>query len=150
MYSLEDSNYFNDSRVLAGQRDKPAFDKQNMTISLPVLDEDDEETGEVMEFPAKYEVCSTCQGKGTHVDPGVDCCGLTSEDFSDDPDFREDYISGTYDVQCYECKGERVVPEIDEEHLSDRQKEVLKQWRHKEEADYRYARESAHERAMGY
>jgi hypothetical protein len=146
----EDYSYYNDSRVQAGRQDKPDFDEQDMTITLPVLDEDDEETGETLAFPAKYEVCGTCNGKGTHVNPSIDCCGLTSEDFEDDPDFRENYMSGTYDVQCYECHGKRVVPEIDESKLSDKQKEVLKQWRHKKEYDYQYARESAAERRMGY
>jgi hypothetical protein len=60
--------------------------------------------------PAKNEVCSTCQGKGTHVNPSIDGSGLSREDFErEGPEFQEDYFRGVYDVTCYECKGHRVV-----------------------------------------
>lgn len=98
------------------------FNQDNMTIAVEVdwdfegADEDFEGADEsgVVHIPAKYEVCPTCEGKGKHVHPGVDSHGLTAEDFAEDPDLVENYISGMYDVPCAECRGERVVPVVDE------------------------------------
>lgn len=78
------------------------------------LPTDEGDTIEV-EFPAVYAVCPTCQGKGTHVNPSIDGNGLSREDFDEDPDFAESYWRGDYDVVCQECKGQRVVAEIDED-----------------------------------
>lgn len=72
-----------------------------------------------VEFPAKFEVCERCRGKGSHCNPAIDGNGLSREDFDEDPDFEEAYFRGDYDVSCYECKGLRVVPVVDEERLSD-------------------------------
>lgn len=75
----------------------------------------DAETAEVeIDLPAKYEVCDLCHGEGKHVNPAVDGNGLTQEDFDEDPDFREAYFSGVYDVRCEECQGTRVMLEVDE------------------------------------
>jgi len=70
-------------------------------------DSDDEFT--VAAFPV---VCPRCNGNGVH-DHEAFSNGLTSEDLSD-PDFREDYISGVYDVTCTECAGRRVTLEADD------------------------------------
>lgn len=78
----------------------------------------------VLTFPAKPVVCYRCRGTGRHVNPGIDGHGLGPEDFEDE-DFREAYFSGAYDVVCHECKGERVVLEIDEERLSRKQDRFL-------------------------
>lgn len=56
----------------------------------------------------KFEVCSQCEGSGVVVNPNIDCCGLTEEDFYEDPDFAEDYLSGRFDVACPRCDGLRV------------------------------------------
>ncbi len=82
-------------------------------IKFAEINEDTSETEH--ELPAKYEVCPRCSGKGTHVNPSVDGNGLTHEAFAEDPDFEEAYFAGAYDVECYECKGKRVVPVADEE-----------------------------------
>jgi hypothetical protein len=59
----------------------------------------------------RYIVCSTCDGRGSHVNPSIDSEGLTASDFEEaGEDFREEYCSGRYDVPCYECGGQRVVP----------------------------------------
>lgn len=63
------------------------------------------------EHKAAYTVCPVCDGKGSHVDPAIDGNGLSAEDFADDPDFREAYFGGSYDVQCSGCRGMRVVLE---------------------------------------
>jgi hypothetical protein len=68
--------------------------------------------GELVEIPAVYEVCGTCDGKGSHVNPSIDSHGLSREDFDEDPDFAEDYFTGRYDVPCAECHGSRVSPTV--------------------------------------
>ena len=64
-------------------------------------------------LPTKFEVCPRCEGRGSHVNPSIDGHGLTAEDFRDDPDFRDAYFAGVYDVTCEGCNGLRVVEEID-------------------------------------
>jgi hypothetical protein len=100
-------------------------------------------------------VCPTCDGRGSHVDPSVDCMGISAEDFRDDPDFHDDYFGydgdeddegnpvrkarGAYDVDCYECGGRRVVPVPDwdegdpahtamRELLEDRARSAAEDW----------------------
>jgi len=70
---------------------------------------DDEGCEVVADLPARYEVCGGCGGHGVHVDPSIDGRGLSAEDFAEDPDFEEAYFAGAYDVQCSECRGQRVV-----------------------------------------
>ena len=86
-----------------------------MTGTIGLEDDDGEE--ESVTVALKYEVCPTCEGKGKHVNPSIDCDGLTAEDFAEDPDFREEYMSGRYDVTCYGCKGKRVVLELDRDSV---------------------------------
>ena len=50
-------------------------------------------------------ICPACRGNGTHVNPAIDANGLTSEDFANDPDFHDDYMSGVYDQHCEACNG---------------------------------------------
>lgn len=64
-------------------------------------------------IPARFVVCHTCDGRGTHVNPSIDCGGLTDDDWDRDEDFREHYFSGMYDQECNECGGKRVVPAPD-------------------------------------
>lgn len=55
------------------------------------------------------EVCRRCDGEGKHVNPSIDGNGISPEEFAEDPDFEEAYFSGQYDVQCEECRGEKVI-----------------------------------------
>lgn len=71
------------------------------------IDETDEDWTFAV-FPAKFEVCGNCNGKGSHVNRAIDGNGL-SDELSSDPDFCEDYLSGVYDVRCDVCGGQRVV-----------------------------------------
>lgn len=66
-----------------------------------------------MRVPAKREVCPTCDGTGSHVNRSIDGNGLTAEDFEQDPDFRDSYMAGHYDVRCEQCKGANVVTVVD-------------------------------------
>lgn len=103
------SNYENDHRVRVQQnRWYESFDEAKMTVAITLENEEGEE--ETHTLSVKFEVCDTCEGKGRHVNPSIDCDGLTFEDFAEDPDFAEKYFGGAYDVPCYECSGRRVVP----------------------------------------
>jgi hypothetical protein len=73
-----------------------------------LIDEDVAENG-VLSYPAHYEVCPVCNGKGTHVNPSIDSHGLSAEDFAEDPDFARDYVKGRYDVPCVACHGRNVI-----------------------------------------
>ena len=66
-------------------------------------------SAEMMKLGVTAEVCPLCNGTGRHVAPNVDMCGLSDEDFDEDPDFRESYMNGDYDVECYQCGGNNVV-----------------------------------------
>lgn len=117
-----------------------------------VLDEDtyvgcegDEEAPK--EIPFHWEVCGTCDGKGSHVNPSIDSNGITQDEWSEwDQEDRENYISGVYDVECHECKGRRVVPHLDAPKDSPTEK-WLTDW-YKSEANDRRERES--EMRFGY
>lgn len=95
---------------------------------------------EHIEIPSHYEVCGRCNGTGTHTNPNIDGNGLTQEDFDQDPDFHEDYMSGVYDIQCLDCKGERVELVPNEEQTPEIQ-EIL-------EREREYRAEEAFERRM--
>ena len=145
-----DSNYENDFRVRA--RDEKwwkSIDENRMRATI-VLVRTDEETDELVEeefeLPIVFEVCSTCRGTGTHVNPSIDSNGLTREDFDEDPDFLESYMQGNYDVSCYECGGKRVSPAIDETNAD---KEVLRRLRERQRDDAEFRRECEAERRMG-
>lgn len=83
-------------------------------------DEDEE-----IEIPTRWEICDTCRGGGTHVNPSIDGNGLSREDFDEDPDFREDYLSGIYDVICEECDGSGKVRVPDYECLTPEQQRAV-------------------------
>lgn len=110
-------------------------------------DEDDEGDDIELELPAKYEVCSLCNGKGSHVNPSIDAHGLSREDLAEDPSFADDYLSGMYDETCYECGGRRVQPVVDEKHAD---KETLKRFQDRARSEADYIRECEYERRMGF
>lgn len=65
---------------------------------------------------AERHLCPQCEGDGTMVNPAIDGNGLSAEDFDQDPDFRESYMRGDYDVKCDCCDGLKYISEplIDE------------------------------------
>ena len=71
--------------------------------------------GEEIEYslPAKFEVCTRCEGAGSHTNPSIDGNGISPQEFDEDPDFEEAYFRGDYDVTCSVCRGARVVPRPD-------------------------------------
>lgn len=110
---IDDSNYYGDYRVQARNKWYKAFDEKKMMALVTVYTDEDGE--EDIELRCRYEVCGVCNGKGSHVNPSIDCNGLTAEDFYEDPDFARDYFGGMYDQTCNGCGGTRVEPVIDEE-----------------------------------
>jgi hypothetical protein len=105
------------------QRDRIAmygrvFDAWHVDADAQVAILFDEDADRDVHLHLKWEVCSTCGGKGTHVNPSIDANGLTSDDFASDPEFRSEYFSGTYDVQCYGCSGRTTVLVVDREHTA--------------------------------
>jgi hypothetical protein len=101
-----------------------------------------------LEFPARRVICSRCDGKGTHVNPNIDGNGITGEEMSElGPDFFEDYMGGVFDVRCEECRGEKIVLEVDEARLTKRQ---LFMWHTLQEKEAEYHRELASEREYAY
>ena len=128
------------------------FDERAMTLSIVV--ENDEGEEETLTVKAAFEVCSLCNGRGTHVNPSIDAHGITREEFDEDTGFKEEYMSGVYDVQCYECAGKRVVPVPDDDvasaFLSLNDKETLERFTRVLEDRAHDRRERAHEIEMGY
>lgn len=118
-YSLSPADN-NDDEDLDANDDDDDDDDENVYDDGVDEDEDEaeaeekQETAKEVEFPVVFEVCGTCDGRGKHVNPSIDSHGLTALDFDEDPDFRENYLSGMYDVSCNECGGRRVVPVLDE------------------------------------
>jgi len=147
MSRMEDYNYYNDSRVIAGERGSwyKSFDERRMCATVEVYDEEGD--SREVEVPATYCVCETCNGCGTHVNPSVDAGGISGEEWGEwDEEDREAYMDGRYDVQCYECKGKRVVPTLDEANCDPT---VLKQLQDYERSRAESAAISRMERMMG-
>jgi excinuclease UvrABC ATPase subunit len=124
------------------------FDAKKNTVTLTIMDDDGDEVE--TSFPAKFEVCPTCEGRGSHVNPSIDSEGISEDDFAEDPEFRENYFGGMYDQQCNECHGLRVVPAVDRDACDAAQQADLAIWEAQEERRGDWDREEAHERMMGY
>lgn len=107
-------NYFTDQRVLAGASANWYQTLNEDTMQALIQDP---ETEDLIWVSFEYEVCPLCAGKGSHVDPNIDCDGITGETFREDPDFYEDYRAGAYDVQCNQCRGKRVVATCTDERV---------------------------------
>lgn len=100
-----------------------ARDRRNCAAATPPVLYVTHADGEIEEvpLPTKWGVCPVCNGVGTHVNPAIDCNGLSAEDFDEDPGFAEDYCNGTYDVQCNLCRGRTTVQEVDWDRLTSAQ-----------------------------
>lgn len=106
--------------------DDDTFKNLKETLSLEAFNLIDKDSGCVT-LPMKYIVCPLCYGKGKHVNPSIDSHGITASEWNEwDQEERDLYINGGYDVICYQCNGERVIPEINESLLSNSEKEIVK------------------------
>jgi DnaJ-class molecular chaperone len=87
------------------------------TITVTLCDDNGDEQEHIL--PAKNEVCSRCEGYGTHLNPSIGSHAYTAEEFYDsfDEEGREEYFrrGGIYDVTCECCKGKNVVLLVDED-----------------------------------
>ena len=114
---MEEVNYFRDPRVRNAERyGNRDVDERRMVIKWEC--EDDEGETVTHEFPARFEVCPTCDGKGTHVNPSIDASGYYPDEdddygYDEDDEYGTPYERGVYDVPCATCSGKRVVLEID-------------------------------------
>lgn len=108
---MSDLNYLTDAR------NQPAASR------VLYLEREDGSTDEI-ELPTTWAVCSVCNGEGKHVNPSIDCGGLTADDFHDDPDFESDYFGGVYDVTCNRCNGRTTERVVDWNALTDEQREA--------------------------
>lgn len=120
-------------------------DTRRLRATFTVMGEDGEEVAHDVRL--KFEVCDTCEGKGVYVNPSIDAHGLTRDDFDADPDFEEDYVNHRFDVPCAICRGERLVPVIDEEANP---KELVALVQAREQDAWDDARQETREREMGY
>lgn len=147
--SIDDYNYYNDHRVQAANAPSwfSSFNEETMTAEVEVEADDGEMYIELL--PIKYEVCGTCEGRGSHVNPSIDCGGLTSDDFYDDPDFEEGYRSGHYDVTCYGCNGKRVMPVINDSCLNAAQRRAVEYIEECAQYEAEYQAQCRMERMMG-
>jgi hypothetical protein len=127
---IDDLNYYSDPRVSARRDEKPI-------LILP--------DGVEFKLPTKWEVCGLCDGEGKHVNPSIDAGGLSAEDFAEDPDFAEEYASGTYDVWCARCAGRTTERVVDVDALSDEHRKLYEQSLRDEAIAQR---EEAYERAF--
>lgn len=104
------------------------------------------------EFPARFVVCSDCEGEGTHLHPAIREHAYTSEEWADEDDeFREEYMRGgrgLYGVTCDTCSGRRVVPVVDARRLTLEQKKLFELYEKQEDARVREDYEDARTRRL--
>lgn len=92
------------------------------------------EDGTEFPMPIAWVVCPVCDGKGTHVNPAIDCGGISREDFDEDPEFEASYRRGDYDQRCNKCGGRTTVPGVDFDGLEDHIVEAYRQQLREERA----------------
>jgi hypothetical protein len=161
--NLENFNYYSDHRVISSMTRKiiVGATREGVLVDFGALiDYNDEpldgypeEGVALVDLPMKMVVCPCCDGRSTVVNPAIDAGGLSQEDFDDDPDFEERYLSGYYDITCPECKGMNVTPAIDEARLNCAAPEAQEVMRVVDNAIYNAelkARERANELKWGY
>ncbi len=94
-----------------------------MLVNVTWLNEDADEIK--LEVSGKFEVCPHCQGRGIS-DPDA-FSGNVDQMISDDPDFKEQYYAGHYDVACPLCNGQRVIAVVDVDALNNEEKKLYKE-----------------------
>lgn len=116
------------------------------------FENDDGEEIEVDLSPfMRKAVCDGCHGEGTHVNRSIDGHGISAEEWERDwdPDEREDYFAGAYDVTCEDCHGLRVVDVLDEEAFEKAEPECYERWCEDRRSAREMAATYAAERRMG-
>ena len=138
MSRIDDWNYMNDPRNC-----DPA--EEEFVLYMDITEHDGTSRDLEIQLPTHYVVCELCQGTGKHVNPAIDAGGL-SEEYGNDPEFMEGYMSGVYDVTCNSCGGKRVVKAVDWDAMPESQQALYEeQLKAEREAEL----ESYYERRMG-
>lgn len=92
-------------------------------IEFVITVETDVGTEHRLVLPGKREICSRCEGEGTHLHPAIGEHAYSSEEFARefDEEEREEYFTrgGMYDVPCERCGGEKVITVLDEDRMID-------------------------------
>ena len=117
----EELNYFNDPRVRAKA-------DGGRTFSVFLVDSEGYETE--VPLPTRFVVCPTCRGTGTHVNPSIDAGGYDPDGGGFDDE--DPYMTGVYDVQCFNCAGNNVVARVDEARCTAEQLAALRATREAE------------------
>ena len=118
-------------------------------MSIEFTHENDEGEEVTYVLPSKFEVCNACDGHGTHLNRSIGEHAYTSEEFHEaffEDEDKEEYFrhGGKYDVTCEDCKGNCVVPGVDEDAcIRTGLKEVLALYYKQLERQAEYARERA-------
>jgi hypothetical protein len=74
----------------------------------------DEESDMEIALPTMNEICHRCDGEGVHTNPSIDGNGISTDDeIWQDEDFRDDYMTGAYDILCEICGGNKVIKVVD-------------------------------------
>lgn len=100
------------------------IDRQRLMGTIEIVLHADNADGyeeRVVQIPIRFEVCQSCQGRGTTVNPSVDGDGITRDMFDEDPDFEESYFAGDYDIPCLNCHGNNVEAFPDESRMTPEQ-----------------------------
>jgi hypothetical protein len=101
-------------------------------------------------FKTAYQVCGICQGRGKHVNPSIDCGGITESEWSEwGHEEQDNYMNGSYDQQCAECKGKRVVLAMTESKAGSFHEWIARIAFERTEESYESAREQAEEMKWG-
>ena len=60
--------------------------------------------------PVRFILCTTCDGRGSYVNPNLDSNGITPEEMDEwGSAFQENYANGVYNVACGHCKGDKAI-----------------------------------------
>jgi RecJ-like exonuclease len=91
----------------------------------------------------EWAICDLCRGSGGHSNRFG---AYSAEEWNEhDDDFREEYLSGSYDARCEDCDGSGKVLVLDESELSDEARQYLCEYLQSEYESY--ALEQAERRA---
>lgn len=103
-----------------------------------------------MEFSKyRWEVCGKCDGEGRVAHPAFSD-GFTQQEWYDwEPEERERYMTGFYDVTCPDCSGRTTVKVPDVSRMTFAEKRQLVIQQRDAQLDREIEREYAMERAMG-
>lgn len=88
---------------------------RHLTIEFVAMNDAGDEV--THQLPARYAVCSGCEGHGTIINPSIGNHAFTREEFDREFDDEQqiEYMTrgGIYDIACTTCNGEKVVAAVD-------------------------------------